>query len=142
MHDFGIGAAGALAAANGCGTRFFSFPRVVAAMTADGGGQLLAKDRVYLGYQERAGVIEVISYNEAAARFEFQLVRNYRSASQARDGLREPRGLHCMPSEPRPRFLSATMGRNQCEPAHCGSTGFGKRPDTRADVWSDHSARR
>ena len=57
---------------------FFSFPRVVAAVTADGGGQVLAKDRVYLGYQERAGVIEVISYNEAAARFEFQLVRNYR----------------------------------------------------------------
>jgi hypothetical protein len=57
---------------------FFSFPRVVAAVTADGGGHLLAKDRVYLGYQERAGVIEVISYNEAAARFEFQLVRNYR----------------------------------------------------------------
>ena len=57
---------------------FFSFPRAVAAVTADGGGHLLAKDRVYLGYQERAGVIEVISYNEAAARFEFQLVRNYR----------------------------------------------------------------
>jgi hypothetical protein len=56
---------------------FFSFPRVIAAMTADGGGHLLAKDRVYLGYQERAGLIEVISYNEAAARFEFQLVRNY-----------------------------------------------------------------
>ena len=57
---------------------FFSSPRVVAAMTADGGGHLLAKDRVYLGYQERADLIEVISYNEAAARFEFQLVRNYR----------------------------------------------------------------
>jgi hypothetical protein len=56
---------------------FFSFPRVIAAMTADGGGHLLAKDRIYLGYQERAGLIEVISYNEAAARFEFQLVRNY-----------------------------------------------------------------
>lgn len=61
---------------------FFSFPRVVAAVTADGGGHLLAKDRVYLGYQERAGVIEVISYNETAARFEFQLVRNYRPQSK------------------------------------------------------------
>ena len=58
---------------------FFSFPRVIAAVTADGNSHLLAKDRVYLGYQERAGLIEVISYNEAAARFEFQLVRNYRS---------------------------------------------------------------
>ena len=61
---------------------FFSFPRVIAAMTADGGGHLLAKDRVYLGYQERAGLIEVISYNETAARFEFQLVRNYRPQSK------------------------------------------------------------
>ena len=60
---------------------FFAFPRVVSAVTADGGGHLFAKDRVYLGYQERAGVIEVISYNEAAARFEFQLVRNYRPQS-------------------------------------------------------------
>ncbi len=61
---------------------FFAFPRVIAAMTADGGGHLLAKDRIYLGYQERAGLIEVISYNETAARFEFQLVRNYRPQSK------------------------------------------------------------
>ena len=31
MRDFGIGAAEPLAAANRCGARFFSFPRVVAA---------------------------------------------------------------------------------------------------------------
>ena len=61
---------------------FFAFPRVVAAMTADGGGHVLAKDRIYLGYQQRAELIEVISYNEAAARFEFQLVRNYRPQSK------------------------------------------------------------
>jgi len=58
---------------------FFAFPRVVSAATADGDGRVLLKDRLYLGYQERAGVIEVISYNEVAARFEFQLVRNYRA---------------------------------------------------------------
>ncbi len=33
---------------------------------------MLARDRIYLGYQEKANVVEVISYNEAAARFEFQ----------------------------------------------------------------------
>ncbi|MGH6622591.1 MAG: hypothetical protein ACREBN_01400, partial [Burkholderiaceae bacterium] len=56
---------------------FFAFPRVVVAVTGEGRGTLHAKDRLYLGYQERSQLIEVISYNESAARFEFQLVRNY-----------------------------------------------------------------
>jgi hypothetical protein len=38
---------------------------------------MFLKDRIYLGYQEKANIIEVISYNEAAARFEFQLVKDY-----------------------------------------------------------------
>jgi hypothetical protein len=54
---------------------FFAFPRVIIA--ADGERGMLLKDRLYLGYQEKANLIEVISYNEAAARFEFQLVKNY-----------------------------------------------------------------
>ncbi|MEP6609482.1 MAG: hypothetical protein ABJA83_12490 [Burkholderiaceae bacterium] len=61
---------------------FFLFPRVIAAVTSEGDGHLFAKDRIYLGYQERAAVVEVISYNEAAARFEFQLVRNYRAQAK------------------------------------------------------------
>jgi hypothetical protein len=36
------------------------------------------KDRLYIGYQEKSAVLEVISYNEAAGRFEFQLVKDYR----------------------------------------------------------------
>ena len=39
----------------------------------------LLKDRLYLGYQEKSDLIEVISYNEAAGRFEFQVVRDYRA---------------------------------------------------------------
>jgi hypothetical protein len=58
---------------------FFASPRVVVAITGEGLGPLFAKDRLYLGYQERANLIEVISYNEMAGRFEFQLVRNYRA---------------------------------------------------------------
>src|SRR5882724_9150936 len=57
---------------------FFASPRVVVAITGEGAGSLSGKDRVYLGYQPRANVIEVISYNETAGRFEFQLVKNYR----------------------------------------------------------------
>jgi len=58
---------------------FFRFPRVVAA--ADGTskpGIPPLKDRLFLGYHEKGTVIEVISYNEAAGRFEFQVVRDYR----------------------------------------------------------------
>ena len=59
---------------------FFEFPRVVAAIDAEPAapGAPLLKDRIYVGYQEKSDLIEVISYNEAAGRFEFQLVRDYR----------------------------------------------------------------
>jgi mono/diheme cytochrome c family protein len=64
--------------------QFFAFPRVVVTVdteprtSATSAGMLL-KDRIYLGYQEKAEVIEVISYNEAAGRFEFQVVKDYRA---------------------------------------------------------------
>ena len=64
--------------------QFFAFPRVVVTVdteprtSATNAGMLL-KDRIYLGYQEKAEVIEVISYNEAAGRFEFQVVKEYRA---------------------------------------------------------------
>ena len=65
---------------------FFVYPRAVVA--ADGepasSNSLLLKDRLYLGYQERANVLEVISYNEDAARFEFQIVTDYRAGGVAR----------------------------------------------------------
>ncbi len=57
---------------------FFRFPRVVAA--ADGpnvAGVAPLKDRLFLGFHEKGKVIEVISYNDAAGRFEFQVVRDY-----------------------------------------------------------------
>ena len=61
----------------------FAHPRIVAAVTGEPrraeartGPHL--KDRLFLGFQDEAGVIEVISYNEAAGRFEFQVVKDYR----------------------------------------------------------------
>jgi hypothetical protein len=57
---------------------FFRYPRVVAA--ADGlnkNGYAPLQDRLFLGYHEKGEVIEVISYNDAAGRFEFQVVRDY-----------------------------------------------------------------
>ncbi|MCK6394577.1 hypothetical protein [Zoogloea sp.] len=65
---------------------YFRFPRVVIA--ADGapapGSPWLLRDRLYIGYLEKAAVLEVISYNEAAGRFEFQLVSDYRAGGQPR----------------------------------------------------------
>lgn len=48
---------------------FFQYPRAVAAFG----------DRLFLGYQEKAGVLEVLSYNAEGGRFEFQLVQDYRA---------------------------------------------------------------
>jgi hypothetical protein len=63
---------------------FFAFPRAVVAFTGEGAGPLFARDRIYLGYQEKADLLEVISYNERSARFEFQLVRDYRAGGTPR----------------------------------------------------------
>lgn len=63
---------------------YFAYPRVVVAVDSSPAenSSLLLKDRLYIGYQEKSDVLEVISYNESAARFEFQLVRNYRAGSK------------------------------------------------------------
>lgn len=61
---------------------FFRYPRIVLAVDSDllSSTRLpgpLLKDRLYIGYQEKAESLEVISYNEVAGRFEFQIVRDY-----------------------------------------------------------------
>lgn len=64
---------------------YFSFPRVVAAVDGESAAFSAPnlKDRLYLGYQEKSAVLEVISYNELAGRFEFQLVKDYRAGGKA-----------------------------------------------------------
>jgi hypothetical protein len=66
---------------------FFRYPRVVAAVVGETrpgprSAAMLLKDRLYIGYQEKAGVLEVISYNELAGRFEFQIVKDYREGGR------------------------------------------------------------
>lgn len=63
---------------------YFAFPRVVVAVDSAPASPSapFLKDRLYIGYQEKSAVLEVISYNEAAGRFEFQLVKNYRAGSK------------------------------------------------------------
>lgn len=73
---------------NAAAPDFFQFPRVVAAIdteaTAHGDQSLFLKDRVYIGFGEKSAILEVISYNEAAARFEFQVVNDYRPGGTPR----------------------------------------------------------
>lgn len=63
---------------------FFLYPRVVSvvdtepkAKNKDSG--MMLKDRLYIGYGEAAQILEIISYNEAAGRFEFQIVTDYKA---------------------------------------------------------------
>lgn len=67
---------------NAAAPDFFRFPRVVAAVDTEpgthGDTRMLLKDRLYIGFGEKSAVLEVISYNEAAGRFEFQVVNDYR----------------------------------------------------------------
>ncbi|MBK7423405.1 MAG: hypothetical protein IPJ48_10080 [Propionivibrio sp.] len=62
---------------------YFAFPRVVVVADSPPASPSapLLKDRLYIGYQEKSDVLEVISYNEDAGRFEFQLVKNYRAGA-------------------------------------------------------------
>ena len=63
---------------------YFAFPRVVVAVDSENGAnsKFFLKDRLYIGYQEKSSVLEVISYNERAGRFEFQLVKDYRAGGK------------------------------------------------------------
>lgn len=65
---------------------FFKFPRLVLAVTGDpkpgaAHRRVLLKDRLYIGYVESTDSLEVISFNETAGRFEFQLVKDYRAGA-------------------------------------------------------------
>ncbi len=70
---------------NAAGTELFRYPRAVVAVDTEAAeGGLFLKDRLYLGYHEKAEILEVLSYNETAGRFEFQIVRDYRPGGEAR----------------------------------------------------------
>ena len=63
-------------------------PRVVAAFTDHPARandvSLSLRDRLFIGYAAKANQLEVISYNEDAGRFEFQIVTDYREGGQKR----------------------------------------------------------
>lgn len=67
----------------------FQHPRLLAAADFEGANTATAlgmapRGQLFLGFVENAHEIEVISYNEAAGRFEFQLVQDYREGGVPR----------------------------------------------------------
>lgn len=65
----------------------FVHPRILAAAdfqaaNTPGGLGLAPRGQLFVGFVEGASEIEVISYNEAAGRFEFQLVQDYREQGE------------------------------------------------------------
>lgn len=67
----------------------FQHPRVLVAtdfegLNTDGVLGLAPRGQLFLGFVENASEIEVISYNEAAGRFEFQLVQDYSETGERR----------------------------------------------------------
>ena len=66
---------------NAAAPNFFASPRIVlAAATPSVTGAMALyhiQDRLFIGYQAEAESFEVISYNEVAGRFEFQIVEDY-----------------------------------------------------------------
>lgn len=67
---------------NAAAPDYFASPRLVLVVVGNppappGALGTRLKDRLYIGYQEKAESLEVISYNETAGRFEFQIVEDY-----------------------------------------------------------------
>jgi len=95
---------------------YFGSPRIVVAVTGDmaaGPASPRLADRLFLGYQPAADVIEAISYNEAAGRFVFEEVVGYATLGGA-----------MQPAEAR-----------VCVPCHQGERPIFARP-----LWSETNA--
>ena len=62
---------------------FFRYPRVVMGVAGNPKVRqsteiaMLLRNRLYIGYNEKANALEILSYNEMAGRFEFQIVHDY-----------------------------------------------------------------
>ena len=65
---------------------YFDTPRAVIAVTGEPlqPGAPLLKDRLYIGFHAAANLLEVISYNPGAGRFEFEIVDDYRAGGTPR----------------------------------------------------------
>lgn len=119
---------------------FFERPRIVAAMAGEPDPQRLLRDRLYLGFVEGSELVEVISYNATAARFEFQLVRDYRAGATPRiEYARRAICVACHQNQA-PLFSRPLWQETNANPAVAARLGpardtfHGVRPDRGVDV--------
>ena len=67
---------------------FFRYPRVVVGVDEEPSYEnsivLNLKNKFYVGFNERAQILEVISYNDDEGRYEYQVVRDYNAAQKPR----------------------------------------------------------
>ena len=121
---------------------YFDYPRVVVGVDAPPapGSPFLLKDRLYIGYQEKSAVLEVISYNEAAGRFEFQLVKDYRPGGRAQVFYANRNICFACHQNGAPIFSRALWDETNANPAVAalltasGRTFYGIPPERGVDV--------
>ncbi|MBL8485245.1 MAG: hypothetical protein JNJ60_23820 [Rhodocyclaceae bacterium] len=120
---------------------YFAHPRVVLAVSGESGrSPHAARDRLYIGYQERAAVLEVLSYNAAAGRFEFQIVSDYRAGTAPR--IRYARRTLCIACHQNqaPIFSRAQWDETDANPriaarlAASGASAYGLPEATGVDI--------
>ncbi|MGE3875612.1 MAG: hypothetical protein AB7F74_21880 [Parvibaculaceae bacterium] len=57
---------------------YFTSPRIILSVTANGKGGMKLRDRLFIGYQPAVAALEVIAFDEAANQFRFLQVEDYR----------------------------------------------------------------
>ena len=98
--------------------RQLAFPRMVVGVDTEPDvvpqdRPIFLKNRFYIGYQPNANTLEVISYNNAAGRFEFQVVSDYREGGKPKGPVRQPHVVRQLSPERRTRFPQGSMERDQ-----------------------------
>lgn len=71
---------------------FFRFPRIVIGVINEPKNiqSLDLRGRLFLGFNEKTKVIEVISYNDSEGRFEYQIVKNHQARQKPEDSDLKP----------------------------------------------------
>ena len=70
---------------------YFRFPRLVVGVTGEPNQSedalnINLKDRIFIGFHEKAQVLEAISYNDEEGRFEYQVIKDYGPGKKERHG--------------------------------------------------------
>jgi hypothetical protein len=102
---------------------FFAKPRIVAAITGDGANPVTFRNRLYLGYQEASGSIEIIAFDEVEGRFVFQEVTGYEAGKPATFQRLEDQGCAACHQSNLPIFAASPWSESNANPAVVAALG-------------------